>query len=238
MPDEIAAMNQQPVLQTDQPLIAPSMLKCDFANLARELSLLETAGADLLHWDVMDGHFVPNLTYGAPVIKSCRDLTRIPFEAHLMISDPARYWRDYADAGCEIITFHVEAVTDPRPLLEEIRQAGIMAGLSLNPKTPCERIEPYLDLCDLVLVMTVEPGFGGQKFIENCVSKIEWLAQRLSPHTQLAVDGGIGRSTIEKAAEAGANLFVAGSAVFDSSDYRSAIDELRRLAGTTKAGNV
>jgi len=218
-------------LWSSRPLVAPSMLKCDFGNLHREVALLESARADMLHWDVMDGHFVPNLTYGAPVIGRVRDRTRLPFDAHLMISEPQRYWRDFQQAGCELITIHIEAVPEPGALLEQMRDAGLLTGLALNPGTGCEAVEPYLELCDLLLVMSVEPGFGGQTFIETTLGKIRRLAKILPAETLLAVDGGIGRSTGARAAAAGANVLVAGSAIFDASDYEQAISELRQQAG-------
>lgn len=212
------------------PLIAPSMLKCDFGNLHREVEQLESAGAKLLHLDVMDGHFVPNLSYGPVVIERLRELTEIPFDAHLMISDPARYLDEFLKAGCDCVTFHIEAVDDPLPLLEKIQAAGALSGLALNPGTSVERLEPALSLCDLVLVMSVEPGFGGQQFMPNSLEKLKRLKQSIQPDTLLAVDGGIGPSTIRECARSGANMFVAGSAIFDANDYQQAIDELSQLA--------
>jgi ribulose-phosphate 3-epimerase len=208
------------------PLIAPSMLKCDFANLHREVELLESAGAKLLHLDVMDGHFVPNLSYGAVVIRSLRDLTGLPFEAHLMISDPERYLDDFLEAGCNVITFHIEAVPQPLGLLRRIRAAGAAAGLALNPATPVETLLPFVPECDLVLVMSVNPGFGGQKFMPETLEKVRRLAPHTGTNRLLSIDGGIGLATIPLAARAGACQFVVGSAIFDSSDYRSAMESL------------
>ena len=213
------------------PLIAPSMLKCDFANLHREVELLESAGAKLLHLDVMDGHFVPNLSYGAPVIKSLRGISGLPFEAHLMISDPARYLDDFLDAGCNLVTVHIEAVPNPTGLLRRIRDQGACAGLALNPKTPVEAVLPFLSECDLVLVMSVEPGFGGQEFMPQALDKLRVLAPQLGNARLLSVDGGIDVVTIRKAAAAGANQFVAGSSIFDTPDYRQAFDNLLTAAG-------
>jgi ribulose-phosphate 3-epimerase len=206
------------------------MLKCDFANLHRELALLEAAGAPILHFDVMDGHFVPNLSYGAMVIKDLRGLTELPFEAHLMISEPDRYLNDFIDAGCDLLTFHVEAVPDPARLLRRIRDAGLAAGLALNPDTPVEAIIPALADCDLVLVMSVQPGFGGQKFLPGALDKLRRLKGLISPETLLSVDGGIDVSTVSSTATAGANLFVAGSSIFDTRDYRAAIEQLQGAA--------
>lgn len=218
-------------LTAHAPLIAPSMLKCDFGNLRREIELLEAAGAELLHLDVMDGHFVPNLSYGPMVIRSLRQLTELPFDAHLMISDPERYLDDYLDAGCDCITVHVEAVPQPQQLLRRIRQSGRRAGLALNPGTPVDRIEAAVPECDLILVMSVEPGFGGQAFQANTLQKVRRLKELRQPGTALSIDGGIGPDTIELAAEAGADLFVVGSAIFDAPDYHAAIADLARRAG-------
>jgi ribulose-phosphate 3-epimerase len=214
------------------PLIAPSMLKCDFANLHREVALLERAEAPLLHFDVMDGHFVPNLSYGAMLIRSLRSLTDIPFEAHLMISEPDRYLPDFLDAGCDLVTFHIEAVPDPLPLLRRIRKAGAAAGLALNPGTPVEAIEPVLAECDLVLVMSVQPGFGGQAFLPAALDKLRHLKRLIGPETLLSVDGGIGPDTISSTADAGACHFVVGSAIFDTADYREAIERLQLAAAS------
>ena len=212
------------------PLIAPSMLKCDFANLHRELALLEAADAHVIHLDVMDGHFVPNLSYGPMVIKSLRRLTDRPFDAHLMISEPERYLSEYLDAGCDLITFHVEAVPDPVPLLRKIRQGGAAAGLALNPGTPVSAIERAIPECDLVLVMSVQPGFGGQKFQSIALEKLKQVRSLVKPETLVSVDGGIDPETIGPCSLAGANLFVVGSAIFDTTDYREAVVRLQNAA--------
>lgn len=225
-------MNRQTVLQQlkqQQPLIAPSMLKCDFGNLQREFALLEQARAAVIHLDVMDGHFVPNLSYGPMVIERMRELTETPFDAHLMISEPARYLDAYLQAGCELITFHLEAEPEPADLLRRIRDHEVCAGLAINPDTPVEQVEPYLELCDLVLVMSVEPGFGGQQFNPVAVGKLRQL-RNLAPDLLLSVDGGIDTETIGSTAEAGANLFVCGSSIFETEDYSESIRALRAAA--------
>jgi len=205
------------------------MLKCDFGNLQREAALLDRASAAVLHLDVMDGHFVPNLSYGPMVIERMRDLTPTPFDAHLMISDPGKYLQEYLAAGCEAITIHIEAVPEPSEILRTIRDADRVAGLALNPGTPFEAVAPYLDDCDLLLVMSVNPGFGGQKFIPDVLEKVT-RARQVREELIISIDGGINASTIAACAQAGVDLFVAGSAVFDASDYAVALKELRDKA--------
>ncbi|HUG18572.1 MAG TPA: ribulose-phosphate 3-epimerase [Planctomycetaceae bacterium] len=217
-------------LSSAAPVIAPSMLKCDFGDLASEVSTLDDAGSQVLHWDVMDGHFVPNLSYGALTIAPLRHRTQQIFDAHLMISEPERYLDSFLEAGCDCITFHIEAVPDPIPLLEKIQQADCVAGLALNPGTPVEKIEQAIPYCDLVLVMSVEPGFGGQSFIPSAVEKIKRIRQTSDESLLISVDGGISPETIGPCAEAGANLFVAGSTIFETNDYRQAIEEMHNIA--------
>lgn len=214
------------------PAIAPSMLKVDFADLATEVQRLEAANARLLHWDVMDGSFVPNLSYGAMLIASVRKRTSLFFDAHLMISDPAKYVDEYLAAGCDAVTIHIEAAPEPGNILKRIRERGAHAGLAINPHTPLSLLEPWLDHCDLVLVMSVQPGFGGQKFMPEVLDKVRTLRSQLAPDVRLSIDGGIGLTTIAAASAAGARLFVAGSAVFDVSDYAVAMRQLEQLASS------
>ena len=214
-----------------EPRIAPSILASDFARLADEAAAVHTA--DWLHVDVMDYHFVPNLTLGLPVVQSLRRATDLPLDCHLMIDDPDRWAPGYAEAGAANVTFHVEAARDPVQTARAIRQAGALAGLSVKPATP---IEPYLDLLrefDTLLVMTVEPGFGGQEFIAEVLPKVRQARDEVrSGHLRLfiEVDGGIGEDTIAAAAEAGADVFVAGSSVYGADDPGKAIEALRVTA--------
>lgn len=214
------------------PIIAPSMLKCDYARLGDQIAQLDRAGAKVLHWDVMDGHFVPNLSYGAMVIAGLRKQTDLFFDAHLMISDPEKYLDDYIKAGCDAITFHIEAVPDPRSLLKRIRNSGVLAGLAINPKTTVDGVMRVLDDVDLVLIMSVEPGFGGQSFMPEVLPKLAHLKKAANPRTLLSIDGGIGPETIQAASKAGARLFVAGSSVFDTSDFAQAMDSIAALAAS------
>ena len=234
-------MSRQDLLEifnTSTPTIAPSMLGCDFGNLHREVELLEAAGAALLHLDVMDGHFVPNLTYGPVVIAGLRQLTSLPLDAHLMISHPASFLDEYLDAGCDGITVHLEAfdadIAALRQTLQRIREADAVSGIAINPDTSVSRLDGLLDLADQVLVMSVEPGFGGQAFQPTALRKLEQLAAECDPATTLAVDGGIGPTTIASAHASGARVFVAGSAIFGSDDYRDAIRSLETAATQTR----
>lgn len=206
------------------------MLKCDYGNLQTEMNQLKQAGAKVLHWDVMDGHFVPNLSYGAPLMKAVRSQTDLFYDAHLMISDPERYLDDYLQAGCDAITFHIEAVPAPTNLLKQIQEAGVLAGLAFNPGTPVSAISPFVKDCDLILLMSVEPGFGGQSFIESSVPKMAELREVAGPEVVLSIDGGIGPETLPSVAAAGCDLYVAGSSIFDQPDYKTAINEMETLA--------
>ena len=207
-------------------VIAPSILSADFARLGDEVARMQSAGADWLHVDVMDGHFVPNLTIGPPVVKALRKVTTLPLDCHLMIEAPNRWVGEYLAAGADGVTFHVEAEADPRPGLQAIRDAGKRAALALRPRTPVEALFPYLDLCDMVLVMTVEPGFGGQAYMADMAPKIAALRAR-APGLDIQVDGGLDPTTVKHAAAQGANVIVAGSAVFRAPDAAVAIAALR-----------
>ena len=214
-----------------EPMIAPSILAADFADLAAEANAVDNA--DWLHVDVMDNHFVPNLTLGPPVVASLRKATALPLDCHLMIDDPDRWAPGYAELGAANVTFHVEAATDAVQTARAIRAAGALAGLSIKPGTPLEPYEEILREFDTLLVMTVEPGFGGQSFQPEMMAKVRRARQLVSGgHLRLfvEVDGGIDLDTIEQAAEAGADVFVAGSAVFTAENRAGAVDGLRRRA--------
>lgn len=218
------------LLRAAQPAILPSLLACDFAHLEREIRDVEAAGVPALHLDVMDGHFVPNLSIGVPIVEAVRRTTKLPLDVHLMISEPARYIESFRNAGADLMTIHVEAVSDPRPVLDRIRELGALAGLALNPPTPLAAIERSLPHCDMVLVMSVMPGFGGQKFEEEALAKLRILSERADCDALLEVDGGVGQETIGPCADAGAELFVAGTAIFKQADYRGTVRRLREDA--------
>jgi ribulose-phosphate 3-epimerase len=213
--------------------IAPSILAADFATLGAEIGAVAKAGADWIHVDVMDGHFVPNLTIGPPVVKAVRRATKLPLDVHLMIEAPERSLADYAEAGADRIGVHVETCPHLHRTLQQIRGLGKQACVVLNPATPAAAIEPVLGDLDQVLVMSVNPGFGGQRFIESSLPKLaqlrRWIDER-ELDVELEVDGGISPDTIERAARAGANVFVAGTAVFGATDYAAAIADLRKRA--------
>jgi ribulose-phosphate 3-epimerase len=217
-------------IRESRPAILPSMLQCDFGNLQAEVDKLIEAGAKALHLDVMDGHFVPNLSYGLPVVAAFRRMTDLPIDVHLMIANPEDYVKQYCDAGADSITFHIEATDDPEPILHELERLEVGIGLAANPHTPVSRLEPYLPLCDLALVMSVEAGFGGQAFDESALKKISTLRQQFGDRLLLQVDGGINQHTIARCAQAGADLFVVGSAIFNQDDYRSVMQNLVQLA--------
>jgi len=215
-------------------LVAPSILAADFARLGEDIKRVTEAGCDLLHLDVMDGHFVPNLTIGPPLISSIRKISDLVFDTHLMISDPLKYAEIFVQAGADHITFHLESDNDPGAVIDAIRQTGATVGISLKPGTPAEAIFPYLEKIDLVLIMTVEPGFGGQSFMTDMMPKVKAVYDRIcsiSRLVHLEVDGGIDAKTVVDAAKAGANMMVAGTSVFRNPEGAAgAIQELHAAA--------
>jgi len=215
--------------------IAPSILSADFARLAEEIALVEKAGADVIHLDVMDGHFVPNLSFGVPVVEAVSECTDLLLDTHLMISDPERYAPAFVEAGAGAITFHVEAVEHPRETVRKIRDLGVKVGIALNPGTPAEALLQVIEEVDIVLVMTVWPGFGGQRFLADCLEKIETIEAQLSDDQWLSVDGGISPETASRVVAAGADTLVAGNSIFGAEDPAGALRELRRVAEAVQA---
>lgn len=214
-------------------IIAPSILSADFSRLGEEIAAIEKGGADWVHVDVMDGHFVPNITIGPPVVASLRKITKLPLDVHLMIQDPDKYIEKFATAGADIITIHVETSPHLHRSVQFIKDQGCKAGVSLNPATSLATLDHILSDVDMVLIMTVNPGFGGQKFIPSVLPKIKRLREKISEKgigVDIEVDGGVNINTISKVAQAGGNIFVAGNAVFTTPDYGKTISELRRLA--------
>lgn len=216
-------------LRQAPPAVLPSLLLCNFGNLEQEVRQLEEAGVRALHLDVMDGRFVPNLTYGMPIVEAFRRLTDLPLDVHLMIEQPQQYIRQFYDAGADIITIHAEAVDSPSEVLSQIRDLDCGAGLAINPDTSVESIESSLPLCDLVLVMSVHAGFGGQSFQPIALEKLRRLKQLVPEETLLEVDGGVNGKTIRDCQAAGAQLLVVGSAIFREADYREAVRNLTDL---------
>ncbi len=210
--------------------IAPSILSADFSKLGEEITKIERAGADLVHIDVMDGHFVPNLTFGPPVIKAIRKVTKLPFDVHLMIDNAEQYIENYFKAGADIITVHIEACTHLHRTIQNIHQYGIKAGVSLNPATPIYSVEPILEDVDMVLLMSVNPGFGGQSYIKSVTRKIKelrTLCNERGLNTDIEVDGGVDANTIKEVAAAGANVIVAGSYIYGAQDIEANIKLLK-----------
>lgn len=212
--------------------VAPSVLSADFSNLKEEIFKLEAGGADMVHLDIMDGHFVPNITFGMPVIKKLRKVTKLPFDVHLMIEKPERYIKDFVDAGADIITVHQESTIHLHRVIQQIKSLGVKAGVALNPATSLTQIEDILKDVDMVLIMTVNPGFGGQSLIESMKSKVEKLRASIDAKgldIDIQVDGGINLDNVRKVADWGANVIVAGSAIFSSEDVEGTIKEFKKI---------
>ncbi len=213
--------------------IGASLLSADFSSLGTEAKRAEKGGADFLHFDIMDGHFVPNITFGPATVKALRDKTSLPFYVHLMIQNPDKHIESFAEAGSDLLTIHAETCPNLKQTLSQIRQHGIKAGVALNPETPLSSIEPILDKIDLLLIMTVEPGFGGQAFIPATLPKIREAKEKAQRHRitlEIGVDGGINEETAPLAVKAGANVLIAGSAIYGAKNVKRAIQKLRNSA--------
>jgi len=210
--------------------IAPSILSADFARLSDEIAVVESAGISIVHLDVMDGHFVPNITIGPPVIAKLRKYSSLVFDAHLMISEPDKYAERFVEAGADHITFHIETADEPQRLIDKLHKLGCSAGICLNPETPVERIEGIAALCDMVLVMTVRPGFGAQQFMPEAAKKIARVREIVGPDIRIEVDGGIDPSTTPIVVSYGADTLVAGNAIFAKTDRIAAINAIREAA--------
>jgi ribulose-phosphate 3-epimerase len=210
------------------PLINPSLLAADFACLERDIRALENAGAEILHLDIMDGHFVPNLSFGVPVVEAIRRTTQLPLDVHLMLQNPAPYLPVFRKAGADFLSIHIEVVPDPRAMFDTIRQLGAVPGLVSNPPTPVEAVLPFVNDCDLILTMSVMPGFGGQVFDRSTLEKIRRIREAADENRLISVDGGIGETTITEVAAAGANLFVVGTALLGHPDISAQFRALRQ----------
>lgn len=206
--------------------VSPSILAADFSKLASEIAEVESAGIKMLHLDIMDGHFVPNISFGPPVVAKLRKCSKLVFDTHLMITDPGKYAEDFVKAGSDHITFHIETVDGPEKFIEYLRSLGVTVGVCLNPETPVEAIEKVITLCDMVLVMTVHPGFGGQKFIDDAARKCTRIREIAGEDTRIEVDGGIDPVTTPTVICYGADTLVAGNAIFGETDRRAAIDAI------------
>lgn len=213
-------------LKSARPTILPSLLLCDFANLEREVRSLEDAGVECLHLDVMDGHFVPNMSYGMPIVESLRKITKLVLDVHLMISDPVQYAPQFANVGADCITFHLEALPEPQGLLAKLKGMDVAAGVAINPNGDFAALLPHVPFCDLVLVMSVQAGFGGQSFNSVAVDRLRQLRTQFGPDLLLEVDGGVNESTIGQCTGNGADLLVVGSALFRQANY---VDAMARL---------
>lgn len=213
-------------------IVAPSILACDFTKLGEELKAVEEAGADWVHVDVMDGHFVPNITFGPLIVQACRSVTALPLDVHLMIENPDNYVEEFATAGASSISVHIETCVHLNRTVQAIRKAGCRAGVVLNPTTPLDSLQWILEYADYVLILSVNPGFGGQAFIPNSLDRIRKLKQLIEKRALsvlIEVDGGVNENTIRSISEAGADIFVAGSAIFGSNDYRKTVEKFRKL---------
>ena len=210
--------------------IAPSILSADFAKLADEIAVIESAGVSMVHLDVMDGHFVPNITIGPPVISKLRKVSKLVFDSHLMISEPAKYAERFVEAGTDHITFHIEAADEPKKLIDRLHELGVTAGICLNPQTPVEAIEAVAPLCDMVLVMTVQPGFGAQSFMPEAAKKIIRVREIVGPDIRVEVERGIGPPNTPIVVSYGADTLVVGNAIFSKSDRIAAINAIRGAA--------
>ncbi len=210
--------------------IAPSLLAADFKDLQSEVRSVVAGGADMLHLDIMDGHFVPNISFGPSIVKQIRDIDNIIFDVHLMLTNPQDYFEAFIKAGADMITFHIESDANVPDALDYLEKANIKKGLVVKPKTNIDSIFKYLDRLDMVLIMSVEPGFGGQSFMQDCMSKVKVLRQKVGADFDIQVDGGVDVNTVSSAAKAGANVMVAGTSVFGQSDRGLAIEQLRQIA--------